>query len=445
MKLNKLFKITILAAASVLATACVHYQPTTALDSPGYEPLEVSSTSLAGKSLPAHKIEPGQALDLTTLELLAVSHNPHLVERRTQMHVQELELVTAGMLPEPVFSGGRDHPISGPDHFTAWNNSLGFDLTSLLIHRKLKQFSQLQSESIHLNLLWQEWLILGQVRSTCFQLSFDEKLITLLNEETLFNTTLLDRQKRAVEQGLLIRPVLLETEHHVLAIKSMLHDAQEEKARDFGRLHDLLGINPDITLKLAPLPLLKMPLNPQELIDRRPDLLALRRAAQAGDIGLRMAIVEQFPDLSLGLNDSRDTADNHTLGLSVQLPLSFLGQTQARARLAEARRMDAETTYRLRLAQGQRDLRWLKEQIRLQQTRVKQANSTWLIICAPMAHWQSLLNQGVVTLEMVESQNRSCLERHLDLVREQHKLDLLQLDVMTLSGYVPEWERIQHV
>ncbi len=443
--MNNVLKPGIILACALNMAACVHYHPSFSPDRPIYGPLVVSATSLAGQPLPDHEVHEDQPLDLSTLELLAVSHNPHLVEMRAQLHVQELELVVAGMLPEPVYGGGRDRPISGPDHFTAWNNNLNFDIASLITHHDQQRFHHFQSESIHLDLLWQEWLIVGQIRSVCYQLSFDTAALNLLQQELALISNLKTREENAVSKELMTKPLLLETLQQFQTIETDLHNVRQQRDHDLFALHTLLGINPETRLRLAPLPPVHNEMVQPSLMNQRPDLLALKRAAQASDMQLRTAIIQQFPDLSLGLNDGLDTADNHTLGFSIQLPLSFLGQGQARARLAEVSRAEAETVYRLRLAKEDRRLRWLAEQVVFEKTRVKQADTAWRIICAPSAHWQNLLDQGAITLEMVGPQNRSCLERHLDLIREQHKLDELQLDIMTLSGYVPEWERIQHV
>jgi len=92
-------------------------------------------------------------------------------------------------------------------------------------------------------------------------------------------------------------------------------------------LRALMGLAPGAPLELTPAPLLgaatPTPISADaELIERNPTLAALRAEYEVAEQGLRLAVREQYPDITIAPGGGVDDGDSRvTLGVSLPIPL----------------------------------------------------------------------------------------------------------------------------
>ncbi len=75
----------------------------------------------------------------------------------------------------------------------------------------------------------------------------------------------------------------------------------------------------------------------QRLPQRRADLLALQASYRSQEAQLQRAVLAQFPSLNISLTRARDTANVHTVSVSVTIDLPFLNANRARSQCSERR------------------------------------------------------------------------------------------------------------
>jgi outer membrane protein TolC len=100
--------------------------------------------------------------------------------------------------------------------------------------------------------------------------------------------------------------------------------------------------SPRTRLTLAAAAPALQPLDAARLFDiarlRRADLQALQAGYAAQEAGVRKAVLDQFPTLSLGLGGSRDTTGNKLVGAAVNFTLPLWNRNRGGIAIAEATR-----------------------------------------------------------------------------------------------------------
>lgn len=91
-------------------------------------------------------------------------------------------------------------------------------------------------------------------------------------------------------------------------------------------------------------------------MERRLDLQALRAGYGAAEADLHKAVLEQFPNLSLGLAYARDTSDNKTLGPAIGFTLPLWNRNRGGIAVAKATREQLHAEYAARLFQTRAEI-----------------------------------------------------------------------------------------
>jgi outer membrane protein TolC len=108
---------------------------------------------------------------------------------------------------------------------------------------------------------------------------------------------------------------------------------------------------------------------------KRPDLLALQAGYHAQEESVRVAILEQFPAVSLGFNRASDTSNVQTNGLALTVSLPIFGATQNNIRMQRATRAQLKAEYQTRLNQTEADAWRLYREIVLLREQLKRLDS----------------------------------------------------------------------
>lgn len=296
---------------------------------------------------------------------LAVLNNPDLYTARATLGVSRAQAFAAGLLPDPHFSFNAAHPtdrIAPNDfrypEFNEYGLELDVDVLSLLTHPTVKAGTRGDLQQAQLNLLWQEWQTVAEARTLFVQQSLAaERQAFLARAEQIYALA-----AQRSQQALAERNVTLEQSSADLAVlqdvSGRLGDAQRSLLSAQQGLRSLLGVRADVPLPLQPLGAPRIPTREQvqsalaQLPQRRPDLLALQAGYRAQEARVRLAVLSQFPDVSVGFTKARDDSDIHLLGGVVNLTLPLFNRGRGDVAVQTATRAQLRADYQARLDQA---------------------------------------------------------------------------------------------
>lgn len=376
-------------------------------------------------------VAPGglKPLDMDSIATLAVLNNPDLNSARASLRVSQAQAFAAGLLPDPHVSAGADHPNDrvGPRdplhryrEFNEYNLELDVDVLALVTHPALRASTRADYRQAQLNLLWQEWQTVAQARTLYVQQSLaTERRSFLANAQQIYALAA-QRSQRAQREG----NVTLEQTSADLAVlqdvSSRLGDAERSELTAEQSLRNLLGLQPQVIVPLQPLGSLVLPsraalqsalaLVPQ----RRPDLLALQAGYRAQEARVRVAVLSQFPDISVGFTKTRDNGDVHAIGGVVNLTLPLFNRGRGELAVQRATRDQLRADYQARLDQTagavwqlwdemrqlQQQLAVLQAQLPLLQRSVRQAERAYRAAEFPAASYLTLVGSYLAAQEL---------------------------------------------
>jgi outer membrane protein TolC len=282
------------------------------------------------------------ALDMATVTWLAVTRNPQLRAQRAAAGVAQAQVFAAGLLADPQVSSSADYPVDHvrsatdpryPEYY-AYAFGLSFDLQSLLLHGNNHAAANADWQQSRLELLWAEWQTIAQARTLYAQACLAaDRHHDLAQIEPIYAHLALEAQ-RAERSADLSADDADAPRALLLDIRTRLGDTDRTALQASAQLRGLLGLSPAAPLPLGGLPTPTLPPRDevaraaQRLATRRPDLLALQQGYRAQEARVRVAILAQFPDLTLGATRGRDVSNVHTWGgaLSLSLPLFDRGR-----------------------------------------------------------------------------------------------------------------------
>jgi outer membrane protein TolC len=349
-----------LAALCSASAGCATYRPQPLDAAPSMQRdvarIEVDAARMPLPALRAHRFDPGDGLDIDEVAMLAVANNPRLKVARDRLGVARAQAFAAGLLPDPQLALTRDDPTGGgPGTTSAFSAGLSYDVNALLTRSARKAAAGASQRQVNLELLWQEWQVVGRARLLFVRNVEQRRLLAVLKQtEGLFATRYRHAEAALAEGNTTLDAVaadlaaLQDTERQI--------DRLERQARrNRVGLNRLLGLAPDAELRLtggAALP----PLEPAQvrksiaqLARRRPDLLALEAGYRSQEQRFRAAVLAQFPSLSVGITRARDTSDVYTRGLGIVLTLPIFNGNRGNVAIERATRKQLRDEYRLRL------------------------------------------------------------------------------------------------
>jgi outer membrane protein, heavy metal efflux system len=353
----------ILSAALLLAllAGCVSYHPKPLATKPALldsvPHLTIDTAAMPLPDLAAHRFDPSDGLDMTEVATLAVVNNPDLKAARDEAGISRAQAFAAGLLPDPTVSFSEDIPSPGGAGLTnAYGIGLSIDIKSLITRSARKSAATEEVKKTDLNILWQEWQVVGQARLLFIKSLYQQRLMNILKEGEAVFSDRYDKSRAMYETGNL-------TVDDMGASLTALQ-AASRKADELGRqmeqtrhdLNALLGLKPDVALKLtgdAVLPELddaKVKAVMEDLPRRRPDLLALASGYQSQEETLRAAVLAQFPDLNIGVNRASDTSNVRTIGFGISMSLPIFDRNRGNIAIEDATRQKLYDEYQARIS-----------------------------------------------------------------------------------------------
>lgn len=302
-----------------------------------------------------HRFDLRRSLDIDDIAMIAVAHNATLRALRLKVGVAEAQAFQAGLLPNPQLSLDYGALIGGPGITNSHLIGLAQDILPLLTLSTRKAEAAAGEKSVELDLLWQEWQVVSQARLLFVRaISLRQQLEILQRTRKLFEErygTTSAAMNRGDETLQTVTPDLVA----LRAAESQQRDLEQLILRNKHDLNALLGLLPETEISLTgfpPLPRIDgRSLGPflQDLASRRPDLLALRAGYDAQEERVRLAIIEQFPRLSIGSNNAKDTSAILTQSVAVTVTLPLFDQNQGKIAIERATREQLQAEYQARL------------------------------------------------------------------------------------------------
>ena len=367
-----------LATGVVALGGCSIYRPKPLPWKPDLAPAPtviVAARDVGVPGLRPEPIDPARGLTEANIAALAVLGNPRLRAVRRREGVARAQVFAAGLLPDPVLSGG----LSKSPFFTGYGATLTEDLRSLITHGAATAGAKAEARRVHLDVVWQEWQVAARAR----ELYVEARMLRRLR-------AVLDTRRRDLHR--LYRRDLAALADHETSATQLSGDLaawtgaeadwralELRENRNRHALDGLLGLEPSVHL-----PLRRSAREPaitaaeyrsalEQLPHRRPDLLALRAGYRSQEERLRAAILAQFPLLDVGIAKTRSAEEGiQSIGFNVSLTLPIFNRNRGPIAVARADRAYLYRRYRARLDESavQADRVWTATRIMRRQLAV---------------------------------------------------------------------------
>ena len=329
--------------------------------------LSAPTSSMMLPALAPHRFDPSDGLDATEVAMLAVANSPQLRLKRDELGVAGAQAFAAGLLPDPQLSLGEDFPQhSGRGLTTAFNLGISADITALLTRSSRTAGARGHLEQVNLDLLWAEWQTVTQARQL-----FDQ-VVSLRTQERRLQTeaVALAPVDRYVQMALQAGNLTYDTASAGLnagaEVRKRLGDTALQLHQAQTDLHLLLGLAASAPIDLVGSVEQAQPTAAQvqqaliNLPVRRPDLLALQAGYAVQNAALRSAILAQFPALTLGFAEARDTSAIYTTGLTIGISLPLFNRNRGNIAIERATRVQLKDAYDERVLTARGDVQRLQ-------------------------------------------------------------------------------------
>jgi len=356
----------------LLLGGCAHFRPTAlgdgadALAPPVAAALSADAAKIDRPYLSPVALDLTKPLDANAVAVLAVLSNRDLRALRTRARVAEAQAFAARLLPDPTFNFAYDALLAGPDPFNNIVGQLVQDIALLRTRRIVAASNRALVQQVRFDLAWAEWQAAGAARVQAVRVVALTRIVALNRATKASADALFDVSLRASLRGDIGADQVQANRLAALDATDKLHQTELALSAARGELARLLGLPPGTMLRLAD-PLAPAPAPaPAPLPDaarlfaiartHRFDLAALAQGYGAQTAAARLAIVNQFPTLSLGLTGTRDTGGNKLLGGSVNLTLPLWNRGRGAIAVSDATRAALKAEYEARLFQTRSEI-----------------------------------------------------------------------------------------
>jgi len=313
--------------------------------------------------------------------ILAVQNSPDLRAARTRRGVTEAQVIQAGLLPDPVLSGSYNVLLAGPGIANAIGATLIADITALILRPARRRAAEAAARQADADIVWQEWQTASRAQTLAIDLIEQGRALRLIDE-----TLAVLRRRNAITNNALaegnttvqaIAPFAVE----LTALQTEAYIARLALEQNWQALDALLGLQPSVRPALSDriaIPVIS-PADAAALIEslprRRPDLVALQFGYESEEQTLRLAVLAQFPALTLGPNYGNDTTRVQTFGPSMSVALPLFNRNQGQVALGRATRAQLREEYAARLATAEGGARALLANLALLERELEEARS----------------------------------------------------------------------
>jgi cobalt-zinc-cadmium efflux system outer membrane protein len=347
--------VTVVFAALVPLSACVHYQPKplnpatslTAIESRSVDDPQLRAFLNTNK---AATTEPAR-WDLRALTLLAFYFHPDLDEARAAAAVSRGALITAGERPNPQLQPALGVNTTTPaSTVPPWIPSLGLQLPWETAGKRGYRIAEARHrvQAAQLRIVNVAWQVRVRVRRTLLDFVASRRVEEILGRQTTLQSQIVQLLERQLEAGA-VTPFEVTQARLAAANAALAADqAAFQRALSGTALADALGLPTasferfaslveDGEVKATQIP---EAAEANQALLTRSDVLAALSDYEASQSSLQLEIARQYPDLQLGPGYQLDQTDHKwTVALGITLPV--LNQNRGPIAEAQARREQA--------------------------------------------------------------------------------------------------------
>lgn len=350
-------KLSSAAFVMLLLSGCQTYNPKSLPTSTDLLQSPVLSVPVSRFHLPGLKPHPfpARGLDETAVVTLAVFNNPDLKAARLQAGVARAQLLEAGLLPDPVLSGG----LAKSAMYTGFNVGLSEDIKALITRGAASAAARAHARQVNLEILWREYQVAEKAAELFIQSRADNELKDVLGNIHGLLARRYHQDEDAFKLGNMTAVTVSNDLAALLKAESNLRQLQLDASRRRHELNRLLGLEPDVRLHLIGGNESRSISDKQfqeaieSLPHRRADLLALQAGYESQEQLLREAILAQFPSLSAVVDRSRSPEEGvYSSGFTVNITLPLFNRNRGQIAVQKATRARLHQTYQARLDQA---------------------------------------------------------------------------------------------
>jgi outer membrane protein TolC len=332
------------------------------LSAPSMDLIKVEARKIKHPILRPVEVDEQKGLTPEEAAILAILINPGLRAERDKKGISTAQLLQAGILPNPQFSGSLDFPVAGTTQgtVTAYGLSLGYDINALITRDAGIEAARLNASSVALNVAWQEWQVAEAAKLHAYRLYLLQKQLKVARDEEKGLQDNFKAIKRAVDLGYMTIIDLSAAQASLEKVHLVVLGIAQNMAQERFALLNAIGFGPERSLYLRQkIELPKEAAIPQsnELIDgiadRRLDLVALKIGYASQEERLRAAVLGQFPRITTDFSQARDTGNVVTRGLAITIGLPFFDRNQGQVAIERATRQQLFDEYIARLFEAQ--------------------------------------------------------------------------------------------
>ncbi|MEZ5514523.1 MAG: TolC family protein [Steroidobacteraceae bacterium] len=447
---SRMARNALVSLAVATLTACATYQPEplagsdtdAVLAAPDIGALQRDAREIDRPDLQPVSLDLAKPLGSDAIGVIAVLKNPDLAAMRARTGVRAAQVFAAGLLPDPTFSAGVDRVLSGPDTLDGLAGSIGLDLNALRTRHVIRARATADARQVRLDLAWAEWQVSGQARLQAARVVALERQKALLARSSAWSQALLERTLRAAGRGDYSADQAAAARIAAFDSADRARTAAAELATARFELTRLLGLPPDYPLALAP-PILTADAPSAERLfararDSRTDLAALRAGYDAQEAAVRKAVLDQFPNLSLLVNGSRDTANNVLLGPTINLTLPLWNRNRGGIAIERATREALQAEYGARVFQTRAEIAAAVAQLEIARTqrRAIEANLPAVIHRANVSRGAAA--RGDLALAMAETAAQTLRDQQYLLAKSEQTIAEQTIALELLTGTLRE-------
>jgi outer membrane protein TolC len=245
----------------------------------------------------------------------------------------------------------------------AFGIGLDWEVTALIWRASKITAAEKQQQNIVLQIAWQEWQIAQAAKLATYQLIVYNRQQALLTEMALRLEKNRARVQQAADEGLVTELDRVAAISAKNLVDIRLLALEQQINQQLQRLNRAMGLKPHEAVLLQQNIDLVSKLNPPgydgliaEIKNRRLDLLALKRGYESQEERVHIAVLQQFPQISIGFNHALDNSNLYTLGFGVSITLPILDQNQAQIALERATRQQLYDQYANRIFIAKADI-----------------------------------------------------------------------------------------
>jgi outer membrane protein TolC len=378
---------------------------------------------------------------MTEVAMLAVANNPQLKVARDESGIAHAQAFAAGLLPDPQMSLSRDFPTNGiPGNTSAFLLGVSYDVNALLTRSAVKNAAQAAEQQTDLNLLWQEWQVVGQARLLFARNLGQQQLLAVLQKERDLLFSRYQRTQQALAQGNLTLDAANADLAALQTLDTSIHDLARQISGNRHDLNALLGLAPDMHLHLvgdAQLPSLdesKISSDIEKISERRPDLRALQAGYESQEQRFRQAVLAQFPALNIGLTRARDTSGLYTQGFGITLSLPIFNRNRGNIAIEQATRQRLHDEYQMRINSAAADIARILEDQTLLEKQLQNVEFGVEVLAHAADNAQAAFDAGNIDMLAYTNLRTAWLAKQAEAITLRQTLLEQRVALLTLMG-----------